>query len=373
MKKRIINTLMAGMMAICLLAGCGGSSGSSSAAGAAPAADSSAAAPAADSSAEEAAPAAEAEGSQAESTKTDAPKGGYRMTLIMSLRDEFLSTLEAASSSAAKANGVTLTVQDAQNDMSKQIQFVESARNNGDAACIVIVVDSDAAAEIVNAAGDMKVVFLNRLPSDISLLNENVVCVSSDENQAGDMQAEFLANYFKKQGKTEIKYILLSGTLGQISTTLRTESCLKGLEARGIKATEASAPLAADYDRATAIDMISPLIGTVDFDCIISNNDAMALGAIEAMESKGMDPASIPIVGVDATADGRQAISEGKLAMSVFQNPVGQGEGAAKAAINMINGNPVNQDTGFEFSNQNNFWVDVPFELVTKDNVANYN
>ena len=45
------------------------------------------------------------------------------------------------------------------------------------------------------------------------------------------------------------------------------------------------------------MDMISPLLGTTEFDCIIANNDAMALGAVEAMQAQGMDPTSIPIVG----------------------------------------------------------------------------
>ena len=338
MKKRIIACMLTGIMTKGMLAGCGGSSGNAAGSG---------------------------EGA------ADAGSG-YNMTLIMSQRDEFLSSLESASNAAAKENGVALTVQDAQNDMSKQIQFLESAKNAGHQACIVNVVDSDSAQEVVNAAGDMKIVFVNRAPSDISVLNENAVCVTSDETQAGGLQAEYLANYFKEQGKTEIKYILLEGIEGHVSTTLRTQSVLEGLAAAGITATEATAPLAAKYDRAVAMDKISPLLGTVEFDCIISNNDSMALGAIEAMEAKGMDPSSIPIVGVDATADGRRAIAEGKLAMSAYQNPIGQGEGATKAAINLLEGNPINQGTDFEFSEESEYRVNVPFEMVTIDNVADY-
>lgn len=56
--------------------------------------------------------------------------------------------------------------------------------------------------------------------------------------------------------------------------------------------------------------MISPLLGTVEFDAIISNNDAMALGAIEALHAQGMDPKDYIIVGVDATVDGCTAVEE---------------------------------------------------------------
>lgn len=61
--------------------------------------------------------------------------------------------------------------------------------------------------------------------------------------------------------------------------------------------------------------MIAPLLNTIDYDCIISNSDAMALGAIEAMKAEKLDPSSIPIVGVDATVDGCQAIKDGSMAM----------------------------------------------------------
>lgn len=107
----------------------------------------------------------------------------------------------------------------------------------------------------------------------------------SDEMQSGGYQGQYLAEHFKEEGKDEIKYILLKGTEGLVHTEQRTESVIAALEDNGIKATEASAPLVADYDRATAQDMISPLITTTEYDCIIANNDAMALGAIEALEA----------------------------------------------------------------------------------------
>jgi inositol transport system substrate-binding protein len=68
------------------------------------------------------------------------------------------------------------------------------------------------------------------------------------------------------------------------------------------------------FDRATAQDMISPLLTTIEYDCIISNNDAMASGCNRSHETQpGLDPSSVPIVGVDATVDGRQAIKDGTL------------------------------------------------------------
>lgn len=312
------------------------------------------------------------EQTSAEGGETASSGDGYSMTLIMSLRDEFLSTLEAGSKAAAEELGVTLSSQDAQNDTGKLIQFIESARNAGDDAVLVNLVDAETAQQCIEAAGDMKVVFVNRVPADTSVLEAGKsAAVVSDENTSGYYQGEFLANYFKEQGKTDIKYLMLKGTLGLVHTEQRSASVLKGLADNGINATEAAAPLVAEYDRATAMDMISPLLTTTEFDCIIANNDAMALGAVEAMKAQGLDPTSIPIVGIDATVDGVQAIKDGTLAMTVFQDANGQGYGAVKAAANLIEGNPINDGTDYETDETGNIcWV--PFEPVTPDNVADY-
>lgn len=312
------------------------------------------------------------EQTSAEGGETASSGDGYSMTLIMSLRDEFLSTLEAGSKAAAEELGVTLSPQDAQNDTGKMIQFIESARNAGDDAVLINLVDAETAQQCIEAAGDMKVVFVNRVPADTSVLEAGKsAAVVSDENTSGYYQGEFLANYFKAQGKTDIKYLMLQGTLGLVHTEQRSASVLKGLADNGINATEAAAPLVAEYDRATAMDMISPLLTTTEFDCIIANNDAMALGAVEAMKAQGLDPTSIPIVGIDATVDGVQAIKDGTLAMTVFQDANGQGYGAVKAAANLIEGNPINDGTDYETDDTGNIcWV--PFEPVTPDNVADY-
>lgn len=293
-----------------------------------------------------------------------------KITMILAQRDEWLSELEGAAKANAPAN-VALTTQDAQSDVGKQLQQIEAARNSGAKAIIVNMVDPETAAEMKEAAGDAKVVFVNRFPADESVLDENAVYVGSDEMTSGKFQGEWLADYFKDQGKTEIKYVLLNGILGQTSTTNRTLSVLKALEDNGIKATEATAALAGKYDRAEAMNLFTPLIGRTDYDCIISNNDGMALGVVEALESKGVDPAEKPIVGIDASKDGRVAIKEGKIAMSVFQDPVGQGKGAIIAALNLVNGDDLAKDSGFE-KDSTGFILWVPFEPVTADNVADY-
>lgn len=339
--KRMMALALAGMMSLSVLAGCGsGSDNSGSAA----------------------------------STGKDLKD----LTFVIANRDEFMSNVEQAMTAEAESLGYRITTQDSQLDTAKQMQFIETCANAGQEAVAVLLVDTSAAQSIVDAAGDMKVAFVNRQPADLHVLDADNVCyVGSDEVTSGEYQGEYLAKYFKDKGQTDIKYLMLQGTLGQVATTQRSEGVLQALKDNGINATEASAPLAADYDRPTAQEMIAPLLsGGTEFDCIIANNDAMALGAIEACRDAGID-IDFPIVGIDCTRDGANALEEGTLAMTVFQNPVGQGRGAILAIINMLNGNPINKgmeqypldDSGESYSDHI-CWV--PFEPVTKDNVADY-
>lgn len=299
------------------------------------------------------------------------------MTLIMSTRDEFLSTLESAALQAAEDAGIKLTSQDAQNDAAKQIQYIETAVNGGDVAVIVNPVDSDAAQSLVDAAGDTPLVFVNRPPSDMNVLSaENVAFCGSNEDTSGYFQGEYLAEYFKGKGQTEIKYVLLQGELGQVSQIKRCAGVLQALEDNGIKATSV-VDLAGKYDRAEAMNKISPILTSGEkFDCIISNNDAMALGAIEACEAANIDPSSFPIVGIDCTKDGAAAVQAGKMSMTVYQNPLGQGRGAVEAALNLVDGKPANEGTEFTKDDSGEDYSDsivwIPFEPVTADNVADY-
>lgn len=314
------------------------------------------------------------QGEQAAQTEESSGEGGGSadITLVLSNRDEFVSALEAGALKAAEELGVNLITQDAQSDTSKMIQFVESARNAGQKAVIINIIDPQTAPQVIEAAGDMKIVFMNKQPADIeNVLNDNIVYVGSDEMESGKYQGEFLSDFFKAQGKDEIKYLMVNGVLGDIAQIQRTESCLQAFEDQGMTAVEATAPVVADWDRANAQDLISPLVNTVDFDCIIANNDAMALGAAEAMEQQGGDLENIPIVGIDATVDGCQAISEGRLAMTVFQDADGQGFGALTAAVNLIEGNPINEGSEYELDETGHImWV--PFEPVTAENVEDY-
>lgn len=301
--------------------------------------------------------------------------GAYNMCYISTVEDEWLTDLMNDMTVSAKNNGVDLEIKHAGNDSSKVIQCVEQAKAEGRDAAIVNVAYSDDVRACVEAAGDMNLVFVNRLPeeSDYELLGDNIIGVASDEKLAGTFQGEYLADYFKNKGQTDVRYLMLQGPMDLSHSVIRSQKPLEVMKEAGLNPVEVTT-ISANYNRAEAQSGVDTFLSKdgAEFDCIISNNDAMALGAIQALENNDIDPASIPIVGIDATADAVNAIMDGKMSMSVFQSAAGQAEAAVRIAKNLVDGKPAGEDAGCTVSADCENIYYVPFEKVTAENAKDY-
>ena len=328
--KRFLSILTASVMTLSLLAGCG---------------DNDASAPAGD-------------GGDAGTSA----EGSLKIGLTMSNRDQWLSTMEQAAMDYAKANGVELKSFDSNVDVVTQLSHVTACANDNYDAMIVNLVNTDNAQEMIDAAGDMPIVFVNRTPGnpDALLKADEIVYVGSDESEAGSLEGEYIANLLKEANKKDVNIVIMTGTLGMQATTLRTNSAKEALEESGLNVTYVFEDTA-EWDRAKAMEKFVQFMGTgKPYDAVICNNDEMALGVVEAMKTTGEGKVTAPVTGVDATDSALESIKNGDQAFSAFQNAVGQGEGAVEAAIKLAKGESC------EIYN----WV--PFEPVDASNVANY-
>ena len=296
--------------------------------------------------------------SSVDSGDTAVASSGLKVGFSISERDQFLTSLETAIVNAAKEKGVDLTVFDSQQDVQKQIDHVNTFVSQGYDAIIINLVDASNTEGVMMAAGDTPVVFVNRVPDETYLKEGQTAYVGSNELQSGGLQAEFLTEYFKDKEPKTLDYVMFLGILGQTSTNLRTQSVKEGLEESGFTLNQVFEDTA-EFDRAKAMEKMQQFLGTgKEFDVVICNNDEMALGVIEALRAVGKT--DIPVVGIDATGNALDAIANGELSCSIFQNPVGQGAGALEVAYKAGKGEAFEAET----------WI--PFELVTIDNVADY-
>ena len=90
--------------------------------------------------------------------------------------------------------------------------------------------------------------------------------------------------------------------------------------------------------------------------CIVAQNDEMAMGALQAVKDSQAD---VIVGGIDAIADAVEAVRNGELSCTVFQDAVGQGRGSLDQVLSMLNGNE-----GVD--------IDIPFILITPENVDEY-
>ncbi|MFC3282718.1 sugar ABC transporter substrate-binding protein [Litchfieldella rifensis] len=271
--------------------------------------------------------------------------------------DNFLTTMRNAMQAEAEAQGHEIQFLDAQGDIGRQLSQTQTLAAQGVDAIIINPVDTAATGKMTETAvsNGIPLVYVNREPEGNDLDNDGVAFVGSDQKVSGVMQMEALAEQLGGEGKVAI----MLGELSSGATHQRTE---------GVKEVAATFPdieiveeQEANYQRSEAIDLMNNwIVGGQQIDAIAANNDEMALGALIAMRQSGISPKDIKVAGIDATRDALDAMQRGELAVTVFQDPVGQGGGAVKVAIDMINGEPV------EKINM------VPFKLVTSDNLDDF-
>lgn len=298
------------------------------------------------------------------------------LMLILPKRDEYLSYLDQAAKASAEARGCTLTTVDCAEDQDKEIEYVKAAVAEDAKVIIIGLADNTRAQDVIDAAGDIPVVFVNRAPYDLSVLDETHIYVGSNENEAGAYQGQALVEYLEAQGKDSINYLMFYGNDGQDSTVKRSNGVLRALSDAGINAKMRGTAMTCDFDRTSAMQaMQTQLANGLDMskvDVIISNNDAMALGAIEALRQGGVDFSDIAVVGVDGTAAGLEAVASGEMLATVYQNAVGQASASIQAAINLAGGADVMNGISYEADADNSSVIWVPFELVTAENVDQY-
>ncbi|MGF1683179.1 sugar ABC transporter substrate-binding protein [Photobacterium minamisatsumaniensis] len=270
---------------------------------------------------------------------------------IPNFDDTFLVTMKDSMEEYAKEyDDVELIFVDAKEDTVKQLGQIQNFIIQQVDGIILVPVNTDATQPMtdnIQKAG-IDLVYLNRRPS---YLPEGVSYVGSEELRFGEEQAKYAAD------NTE------GGNIGIIMGMMTVEAAI--MRTQGVEDFFKDKPeyniirkQTGLWQRSQGMIVMENWINSGDpLDIIISNNDDMALGAIQALRAAGKLDETI-VIGVDATPDGIMAIKDGALDATVFQDGAGQARGALDAAINGINKTPRDKIT----------WI--PAELVTKDNLA---
>lgn len=278
--------------------------------------------------------------------------------------DNFLTVLRNGIQKTADEQGLKVQIEDAQNDVAKQLDQINNFIASGVDAIIVNPVDTSATQAMSDAAAaaNIPLVYVNRQPINLDTLPDNQAFVASNEVDSGTLETIQLCDNWAAEGKTEVNVYVMQGELSNQAAVQRTQDIYDVIEAGKCKVkVNVIDQQTANWSRDQAQNLMTNWLSTgTAFDGVIANNDEMAIGAIQAMKAAGIDMATVQVGGVDATQDALAAMQAGDLDVTVFQNAAAQGSGALDAATKLAAGETVDQTV----------WV--AFELVTPANVADY-
>lgn len=279
--------------------------------------------------------------------------------------DNFLTVLRNGMIEQAEGmDGVDIQVEDAQNDVARQLDQIKNFVASGVDAIIVNPVDTSASQAMSDAAeaAGVPLVYVNRKPVNVDTLPDNQAFVASDERESGTLETIEICNMLAAAGKDPASVYIMMGELSNQAAVQRTQD-IDDVIANGQCAVTLNVidRQTANWSRDEAQDLMTNWLSTGEpFDAIISNNDEMAIGAIQAMKASGIAMQDVIVGGIDATQDALLAMAAGELDVSVFQDAAGQGAGALDAALKLARGEDVDQK------------VYVPFRLVTPANMSEF-
>lgn len=273
---------------------------------------------------------------------------------VSSFNDTFLTYMRDGM--AAYAEGLTdaeVTYVDAKEDAAAQLSQVENFISQGVDAVVIVPVNTEATAPMTEALAEagIPLVYVNRLPAG---LPDDVVFVGSESIDAGIFQMEWITEQLGGEGNV----VIMMGKLDNEAAVKRTEGVEQvAAENPGIAITKKDT---ANWSREEGLTLMENWLATGDpIAAVASNNDDMALGALEAIEAAGL-LGQIIVGGVDATPDALAEMEAGRLDVTVFQDANGQGSGAIDAAYKLAKGEAV----------ENRVWI--PFQLVTQENYQDF-
>lgn len=291
-------------------------------------------------------------GSPASPAATGGASGDITIGVTFPILDQFLQTVADGMEEKAAELGVTVNIVAAQEKTDIQLGQVETFIQQGVDAIVVIPVDTDAAGPMTEAAksADIPLVYVNRRPSD---LPDDVPYVGSDSLYAGTVEMEELAKLAGGKGNV----VILIGDPANEAAVLRTQGCKDVVEQN--PEMQVIAEQAGNWYREEGLSITENWIQSGEqFDVICSNNDEMALGAIQALKNADLLD-EVLVGGVDATADALAAMEAGELEVTVFQDAAGQGGGGIETAVKLVNGEPAES-------------LDIPYQLVTPENMEEF-
>lgn len=297
----------------------------------------------------------------------------------------------AAAKEEAEARGAKFISIDAQDDINKQLADVEDLLARGIDVLILNAKDPVGAVPAVKAAYEAGVPVIE-VDSSIDPSAPVVTTIQSNNDENGKLVGQWLAEQFNG---ANIKAALISGAQGNPVGETRRCGVFAGVVFGQLKAlgNEISMDEASEYAANVEEQLMSTgrakieeanfeivsqgwgnwahegglnamediLVANPDINVLITENDSMALGALEAIKAANKEGQILIVAAADGQKEALELIKEGKYGATGMNNPTVIGKTAVDVAYQILDGKTD--------------WPEIyytPPVAITKENVEQY-
>ena len=263
-----------------------------------------------------------------------------------------------------------ISIMDGKNDQGEQMNQIRNFITTGVDVMIINLVQASSEPTVTDecSAAGIPVVYINREPEaerEEAWKTDGIKAayVGADARQSGTFQGEEIAeleNNGDADGDGVVRYIMVQGDPENVDAQYRTEKSVEALKAAGVEVEEL-VKMRGDWDQTKGQEITANALSQhgAKIDVVFCNNDAMALGALQAIQTAGRTVnKDIYLVGVDALVEAVENVMNDKMTGTVFNDYFGQAHTAADKALDFVNGKEVD----------NVYMVD--YVKVTTDNAA---
>ena len=207
---------------------------------------------------------------------------------------------------------------------------------------------------------------LQKSREDLDILEREA---SAEDTQASteegtEKKALILSPRVDKNGDGVIQYLMFEGEAGHQDAIVRTEYSVNTLMQQGIPMEKLSYAIA-NWSRAEAQSKMMQFYPEFQdrIELILSNNDDMALGVLDAYDKIGLPKDKRPFIyGIDGTVVGLEAVKKGNLMGTVYNDEQGQAKALFQLAYRLGTGKKGPEDEG-----ENKKIIRLPYQKVRRE------
>ncbi len=297
-------------------------------------------------------------------------------TFVGQLMDVFMEQV----SDRMTTDGIKINVirqASAGSQITQNDQVNELIKKGCDVICVNLVDRTDPAM-IIEAArdNDIPVVFFNRELVTQDLYSwDKLYYVGADAYDSGIIEGQIVADAFgsdptrDKNGDGQMQVVVLEGEPGHQDSIIRSEYSVSTIMDAGITVDRLESGIA-NWKRAEGQTRMARMLDKYgdEIEVVLSNNDDMALGAIDEYEARNIPMDKRPIiVGIDGTDVGLEAVENGTMLGTVYNDKDNQGRAMCELAVALATG-----DDTSSLDLTDGKYIRFPYARVEKSNVSEY-